>query len=88
MINNIDVNKIVVSNKISCGKTILDILLDIKMVKKLDLYEYSFQNWVHIEEMLIKLKMSFLKKKRKIVRKISWNLKKSEQHYQKRICIQ
>ena len=70
MINNIDVNKIVVSNKISCGKTILDILLDIKMVKKLDLYEYSFQNWVHIEEMLIKLKMSFLKKKWKIVRKI------------------
>ena len=70
MINNIDVNKIVVSNKISCGKTTLDILLDIKMVKKLDLYEYSFQNWVHIEEMLIKLKMSFLKKKWKIVRKI------------------
>ena len=44
LINNIDVNKIVVSNIISCGKTILDILLDIKMVKKLDLYEYSFQN--------------------------------------------
>ena len=51
-ISNIDINEIVVSNKVSFGK---DILLAIKMLKKLDLYAYSFQKWVHIEKILIKL---------------------------------
>ena len=35
-------------------KRTLNILLAIKMLK-IDLYAYSFQKWVHIEEILIKL---------------------------------
>ena len=42
-IDNIDINKIVASNKVSLGKRILTILLSIKMLKKIDLYTYSFQ---------------------------------------------
>ena len=54
LIGNIDINKIV-SNKVSFGKMIWNILLVIKMLKKLDLYAYSFQKQVHIEEILIEL---------------------------------
>ena len=43
LIDNTDIYKIVVSNKISLVKRILNILLAIKMLKKLDLYAYSFQ---------------------------------------------
>ena len=42
-INNIDVNKIVISNKISLGKEDFNYLLTIKMEKKIDFYVYFFQ---------------------------------------------
>ena len=42
-INNIDINKIVVINKVFFSKRILNILLATKMLKKLDLYAYIFQ---------------------------------------------
>ena len=40
---NIDNNKIVVSNKVPFVKRISNILMAIKMLNKLDLYAYSFQ---------------------------------------------
>ena len=40
---NIDDNKIVVSNKVPFVKRISNILMAIKMLNKLDLYAYSFQ---------------------------------------------
>ena len=39
----IDINKIVVSNKVSFGKKDLNISLGTKMLKKLDLYVYISQ---------------------------------------------
>ena len=45
MIKSIDINKIVVSNKLPLGT-----LLPIKMLKKLDLYGYSFPKWMYVEE--------------------------------------
>ena len=41
-IDNIDIDKIVVSNKVSLVKRILNILLAITMLKKLNLYGYLF----------------------------------------------
>ena len=38
---------------------ILNTLLAIKMLNKLDLYAYSFQKWVDIEEVLRKLYVCF-----------------------------
>ena len=43
LIDNIDVNKIVVSNKISFGKNDFKYFIGYKDAKKLDLYAYSFQ---------------------------------------------
>ena len=45
-INKIDFNKIVVYNKVSFSKNdfIKDFSLAIKMLKKLEIYAYSFQN--------------------------------------------
>ena len=42
-IDNIDINKIVVSNKVSFGKNGFRYVIGYKDVKKLDLYAYSFQ---------------------------------------------
>ena len=47
-INGIDVNKIVVSNDFKYLK-ILNISLVTKIMKKLNLYAYSFQKRMHIE---------------------------------------
>ena len=44
-------------------------LLVTKMIKMLDLYVYCFQKWVHIEETLMKLNMSFLIKDNEILEK-------------------
>ena len=52
----------VVSNKVSFGKKDLSILLATKMVKKLDLYVYFSQKWVHIEKTLMKLICTFFDK--------------------------
>ena len=54
-IKKIDINNIVVSNKTSFGKKVLNVSLAIKMLKKLDVYAYFFQKWVHVEKTLRKL---------------------------------
>ena len=41
-INNIDINKIVVSNKVSFGKKDFKYFIGYKDAKKIDLYAYSF----------------------------------------------
>ena len=42
-INNIDINKVVLSNKVSFGKTGFKNFSDYKDVKKIELYAYFFQ---------------------------------------------
>ena len=42
-VNNVDVNKIVLSNKISLGKKGFKYFICYKDTKKIDLYAYSFQ---------------------------------------------
>ena len=54
-IKNIDINKTVVSNKVSFDKKDLNIVLATKIIKKLDLYVYFSQKLVHIEKTLMKL---------------------------------
>ena len=54
-IDNKDVHKIVVSNKISFDKNDFKYFIGYKDAKKLNLYAYSFQKWVYIERILIKL---------------------------------
>ena len=49
LINKIDINKIVVSNKVTVGKQDLKYFIGYKDAKKLDLYSYFFQKCVHIE---------------------------------------
>ena len=51
-IDNIDVNKRVVSNKIFFGKSDFKYFIGYEDAKKLYLYAYSFQTWVYIEEIL------------------------------------
>ena len=45
-IKNIDINEIVVSNKVSFYKKGFKFSLATKILKKLDLYGYFFQKWV------------------------------------------
>ena len=52
---NIDNNKLVVSNKVHFGKKEFKYFIDYKGVKKLDLYVYLSQKWVHFGKTLIKL---------------------------------
>ena len=68
---NIDNNKIVVSNKVSFGKKKdLDISLAIKMLKKLCLYVYFSQKWVHIKRYFDETKyISFFMKDDKLLEK-------------------
>ena len=49
-IKNININKIIVFNKVSFGKKVFNLstLLVKKMLKKLDADVYFFQKWVHI----------------------------------------
>ena len=54
-INNININKIVVSNKVSSSKKGFKYFIDYKDVKKVDLDAYSFQKRLHLEETLMKL---------------------------------
>ena len=55
VIKHVDINKIVVSNKVPLGKKDLNILLVTKMLKKISLYVYFSQKCLHIEKTLIKL---------------------------------
>ena len=50
-------------------KKVLNILLAIEILKKLDLYAYSFQKLTHSEEILIKLKYLFFDKDEKLLKK-------------------
>ena len=47
---NININKIIVFNKVSFGKKVftLSVLLVKKMLEKLDPHAHFFQKWVHI----------------------------------------
>ena len=54
-IKNLDINKIVVSNKAPFAKKSFIYFIGYKDAKKLNLYAYFFQNWVDIEETLMKL---------------------------------
>ena len=65
MIDNIDINKIVVSSVVSLVKRVLNILLTIKMLNKLQLYAYTFQNCAHKEKILKKLNVRPFWQKRK-----------------------
>ena len=49
LINEIDINEIVVSDKFPLGKQDFNISLVTKIIKKLNLYAYSFQKRMHIE---------------------------------------
>ena len=44
-----------ISKKVPFGKQDFKYFIGYKDAKKLDLYTYSNQKWVHIEEILIKL---------------------------------
>ena len=54
-IDNKDVHKIVVPNKISIDKSDFKYFIGYKNAKKLNLYAYSLQKRVHIERILRKL---------------------------------
>ena len=62
-IKNIDINKIVVSNKVYFGKKDLNISLAAKMLKKLDSCAYFCPKWVHIEKTLMKLNIYLFNKR-------------------------
>ena len=69
-IKNVDINKIVVSNRVSFDKkkSVLNILLAIKMIK-LELYVYFSQRWARTEETLVKINKSFLIKDDELLEK-------------------
>ena len=49
-INDIDINKIVISNKFPFGKKAFNISLVTNTLKKLDLYAYSIHKLLYIKE--------------------------------------
>ena len=59
LIKNININKLIVSNKVSFGKKSSKYLIDYKDAKKSNLYAYFFQKQVYIEKTLMKLKTCF-----------------------------
>ena len=71
LIDSIDINKIAVYNKVSFGKKDFKYFIDYTDAKKLDLYVCSFQKWVHIEEILIKLNEKLLEKYNEIWETVS-----------------
>ena len=54
-INNININKIVVSNKLPFGKQNFKYFIGCKGDEKLDPYTYSDKKWVYVKYILIKL---------------------------------
>ena len=56
--DNVDINKIVVSNNISFGKKDFKCFIGYKGAKKIELYAYLFQKGVYIAEILMKLNVS------------------------------
>ena len=59
-INDMDINEIVVSNKLLFHKQGFKSSLVTNIIKKLDLYTYSFQKCVYIKDILIKLNVCIL----------------------------
>ena len=55
IIKNLDINKIVVSNKVSSGKKSFKYFISYEDAKRIALYVYFTKKWVHIEETWIKL---------------------------------
>ena len=68
-IDNIDINKIIISNQVFFGKKDFKYFICYKEAEKIDLYAYSFQKWLHIEEILIKLNVCFFDEKWKLLKK-------------------
>ena len=62
-IKNKDINKIVVSNKISLGKKAFKYFIGYKDAKKLNLYVYFSQKLGHIEKTLMKLNICIFDKR-------------------------
>ena len=60
-INDMDIIEIVVSNKLPFGKQ--EYFIGYKNNKKLNLYAYTFQKWIHIE-ILIKMNICVFDKRR------------------------
>ena len=54
-IKNIDINRKVISSKVSFVKKGFKCFIGYKDAKKLDLYLYFYQKWVHIEKTFMKL---------------------------------
>ena len=57
LIKNIDINKTVVSNKISFGKKDFKHFIGYKDATKLDLYVHFSQKWVDVEEMKLNISL-------------------------------
>ena len=57
-IKNIDISKLVVSNKVSLSKKGFKYFIGSENAKKINLYVYFPHKWVYIEETLIKLNIS------------------------------
>ena len=55
LINDINIDKIVVSDKLPFGKQDFKYFIGYKDAWKIDLYAYSVQKWICIKEILIKL---------------------------------
>ena len=63
LIKNIDINNILVPNKVSFGKKSFKYFTgykDAKRIRPLCLYVYFFRKWVRIEKTLMKLKIYLL----------------------------
>ena len=54
-INDINTNKMVVSNEHPFGKQDLNISLVTNILKKIDLYPYSVHKWLYIKKNLMKI---------------------------------
>ena len=78
LIDNTDINNIVVSNKVK-----RKYFIGYKDAKKLDLYVYSFQKWVHTEAIVIKLNI----KDEKWLEKYSETWKKSATLSKKNLTV-
>ena len=82
MIDHVDLSKIVLSNKGAFGIKDLKYFIGCKDAKKRPLYIFLSKISTYRRHFDKTKHMSFFKKGWKIVRKISWNLRKSQQHYQ------
>ena len=76
LINNIDINKMEVSNKLPFSKKDFKYFIAYKDAQKTDLYACSVQDWVYLTGVLIKLNLCFFRKDDDIWEKVSNIMKK------------